>query len=274
MLLSLLFACTAPNDSGGTCASGDTLVAVADYVYFAKRDDDNVTQGFDLDDAVTATGDPTGCGREDMTGTDGSPGVDSALSGLVPALEATQASAVEGLIQDSISAGELLLLTELTGVDDWENDDCVDFGLHRGEGVPLVGTDARVLDNQSFGRLDSSEPGVVLGTSIEDGVMTARGFEFDLPLQILDVTLDLHLYNAGVQLELAEDGSATGFVAGAIPLEDIMVLTELGDIGEVGPLLEQLLPLAADLDPDQTGECQSLSAVLEFTATPAHFYEE
>ena len=63
-----------------------------------------------LDNDETQAGDFMGCGIPEQTRPDGTPGIDSACSGLLPDLEATQAVAINGLIEDAIKAGELILM--------------------------------------------------------------------------------------------------------------------------------------------------------------------
>ena len=116
----LLVACsekaqTEPEDCG---SDTDTVVALVSSLGFARRDEEGHTSGFDLDGDVTELGDSRGCGIPDQTSAEGVPGIDSAFSGILPALEATQAVAVNGLIEDSILSGELLILLELSRVDD------------------------------------------------------------------------------------------------------------------------------------------------------------
>ena len=273
MILALL-ACT-PTVAEESCGDPtQTESWVVTKLDFARRDETTGRAlGFDIDDHVTSSGDREGCGLEDLEDPDGNPGIDSAFSGLLPTLEATQAVAVSGLIEDSIKSGELLVMAELGGVDSLEDDRCVDFGLWRAEGVPMIGTDGELLDAQTFERSDQVEPGLVQGVEIVDGSFVAAPFSYDLPVQVLDVFVTFHTQDVHLYQELREDGTVWGYFGGAVPLTDFDVITELGDIGDVGELLEGLLPYAADTDLDDDGECDAITITFEYEGTEAWFYD-
>ena len=172
----IFFSCTKDLETSDTalhtCGVEQEHVAVVVSMDFARRDDNGKANGFDLDNHETELGDSDGCGIGDISAPDGRTGIDNAFSGLLPALEATQAVAINGLIEDSLRNGELIIMLELSYIDDLENDMCVDFGLWRGEGIPMIGTDGSVLDGQSFARSDL-QPGIVPSISIAEGSFVA-----------------------------------------------------------------------------------------------------
>ena len=57
-------------------------------------------------------------------------------------------------------------------------------------------------------------------------------------------------------------------------IDDFKTITELGDIGNVGELLDTLLEQAADMDIDGDGECDAISLVFTFDSVPSFFIEE
>ncbi|MCB9777634.1 MAG: hypothetical protein H6742_03640 [Alphaproteobacteria bacterium] len=282
--LLFLLACAgegpADTDSGagspdyGECGNpDDSWVGVMTSVTFARRADDGTTVGFDLDDHVSENGDSAGCGHADLSSADGVEGIDSAFSGLWPALAATEAGAVEGLMQDSITNGELLLILELERLDDVADDECVDLNLWRGTGTPLVGTDGVLLDSQTFATTSTTAPSSVPGIAVADGIVEGGPFDFDLPLQVLDVELDFHITGAYLHAELVSEDEFHGYLAGVVPLEDILLIAAEEDLGSTADLLENLVTLAADIDLSGGGACDGLSIVLEFTGTRAFLYE-
>ncbi|MCP4920487.1 MAG: hypothetical protein GY913_26600 [Proteobacteria bacterium] len=268
----LWLACTGPVEEDSCGHQDDKISWVVTKMDFARRDDAGQGLGFDIDGHTTSSGDSDGCGIADITSPDGTEGVDSAFSGILPTLEATQAVAVSGLIEDSIKSGELLIVPELMRVDDLADDDCVDFGLWRGEGVPMVGTDGELLDAQTFTRSEL-DPGLVDSVELVDGALVAAPFEYTLPVQILDVFVTFHMNETHLQMEVDEDGTMHGYFGGAVPLTDFDVITDLDDIGEVGDLLEGLLPYAADMDLDADGTCDAMTIVFEVEGTESFFYE-
>lgn len=254
-------------------SSGESITAVLNVVRYARRDGD-VVWGFNLDDHVSDDNDEEGCDHEDLTDPAGNEGIDNALSGLIPALEATEASAVEDLIQDSVNNGELLIMVSVHGIDDFEDDDCVDFEFARADGSPLIGTDGGMLDGQSFSRSDAPPYVYVEGASLVDGVVDVRGVPLFLPLQILDVELEFTMPGGAVRVELSEDAIMSGAFGGGVPLADILRIVEEGDLGDIRELVTSLVTTAADLSPDDDGECQEMSVAFEFETSPAFFFGE
>lgn len=265
MLLLALLACRTPVEEAPAVADPRTYTIVMSTLAFGRRDEQGAAWGFDLDGHVSAAGDDEGCGHADLVDPDGLPGVDSAFSGIVPTLEASEAGAVEGLVQDSIENGQLLLLVELSGVDDPENDDCVDVRVVRGAGTPLVGTDGTLLDGQTFAAAPGAQPEEVACVPLVDGSVRAGPFAIDLDLQVLDVELTFGLAEAYVRLDLAPDGrTAWGYFGGGVPTSDILVIVDEGDLQDIAPLVRSLVGAAADMEPNDAGTCDALSIVFEF----------
>ncbi|MAA79725.1 MAG: hypothetical protein CL916_10735 [Deltaproteobacteria bacterium] len=277
MLFSFLFyACTQeqPTDyDQSTCGTPNEQVAVITSMDFARRDDDGAALGFNLDNHETDFGDNEGCGLQDISAPDGSSGIDNAFSGLLPALEATQAVAINGLIEDSLRNGELILLLELSYINDLENDTCMNFGLWRGEGTPMIGTDGSVLDGQSFSR-STLDPGLVETIPLSNSSFIAGPFDYTLPVQVLDVFVSFTMQEAYLSGNIRSDGSIYGYFGGSVALDDFKAITELGDIGNVGELLDTLLAQASDMDIDGDGECDAISLVFTFDSVQSFFIEE
>jgi hypothetical protein len=74
-----------------------------------------------------------------------------------------------------------------------------------------------------------------------------------------------------MRIEWHDDGTVTGEFGGAIPIAQILEITNYAI--DFGDLLEDLLNLAADMDPDASGDCQSISLTFTFEGRTAFFYE-
>lgn len=270
MLLPLLLACTAADP--GPEGPGETYAGVITRLNFGRREGLE-GWGFDLDGHVTEAGDDAGCGQADLVDPEGLEGIDSAFSSLVPALEATEASAVEDLIQDSIRNGELVLAVELSGVHDLDFDDCVDLRLARSTTAPMLGTDGELLDDQTFEVDSARSPAALECVALEDGTVLAGPFALDLALRVLDVELEFHLTQGRVRANLTEEGLGWGYFAGAVPLSDILAIVAEDDLADIRDLVTSLVQLAADMQPDESGACQALSIVFEYEPTPAFLYD-
>jgi hypothetical protein len=268
LVLLALLGCTGEEEPETCGDPSDTHTIVVSALTFGRTLEDGTTWGFDLDDRVSDSSDWGGCYRADHVSPEGVEGIDSAFTVLVPALEATEGAAVEGLIADSILNGELLLILALTGVDDLVSDDCVDATLYRGDGTPLIGTDGQILDGQTFDVSDDVAPVSGRG-AIVDGSVTVSGLSVTLPLQILDATLVLTMNDASIRADLDQDGTATGFLSGAVPTEEITRIAYEEDVDSLAEIIEGLVNLSADLHPDDLGVCQSLSVTLDYEAIPA-----
>ncbi len=225
---------------------------------------DGTTEGFDLDGHVSAEGDPESCGHADGVDAAGREGIDNAFAQLVPVLLATEASALEDLVRQSIVNGELLLLLDITGPAD-DPDACVDVTLWRGVGQPLLGADGGVLDGQT---LIGTDPVTVACVPVVDGVVEASGFALDLPMQVLDVGFTLHMQDVAIRAERHADGSWSGLLGAGIPLADFEVILAEDDISDLADFLRPIVEGLQDLWPDANGDCSSMSATLAFEALP------
>lgn len=268
-LSSTTMRCLVPLFALTACAptAADPTVIVLQQVVFG-RESEGVSEGFDLDGTVSIEDGADGCGHGDFVDSAGRSGVDNAMANLMPVLEATEARAVESLIQQAINMGELLLLVQLA-----DGPDGTDVTVLRGSGVPDIGTDGYIEPYQTFDRSAETTPSTVTASASAPEV-EARGFTVHLPLQIFDADLDLILYDAGVRVALGDDGAAHGIVSGAFPYRLLLDGLEGANV-DAGLLaaLPLILENNADLDsPD--GPCSALSVTLDFVGTRAFLFDE
>ncbi|MFT5683654.1 MAG: hypothetical protein ACI8RZ_004586 [Myxococcota bacterium] len=274
MLPILLLACRPPADDSGAdtsaCdGSAAPVVGVMTTMRFVRAEE-GVSAGYDLDGDVTDDGDSRGCGIGDYTDVEGIEGIDNAFARLIPAIEATEASAVEGLIQDAIDSGELLLMFELNDLDSRSDDDCVGLTLQEGGGEPLLGTDGAILPDQTFSRDTESFYASVSGVALVDGRIDAGPVDVSLPVTILGVDILFNINDAGVRIEPQEDGTFTGFINGGTSIDYIIQVAQKENVDEaLASLLESLLTITADLGED----CDQISLTIEFEAVPAYFID-
>lgn len=267
----------APPTADDACdvADGPTQVAVISTMAFARQED-GVAVGFDLDGHETTVGDAEGCGVGDYVAPDGTPGIDSAINLLLPVLDNTEAQAVEQILQLQIDQGELLLLIELTDVEDAVEDTCVNLHMLRGLGEPLLGTDSRILPNQTFERAldlpDAWAPTQVL----TDGVLERGGpVDLNIPADILDAHVEFNLVDGFLRAELREDGGMSGWFAGGVDMAELLrVATDNGVAAEVADALNAVASLVTDLDPDGDGVCTHLSITFQFEAVRAFLFDD
>ncbi len=277
MLLWAL-ACTAPEEVAAPVdvpcdAVDDTRVVVVRRMSFARRAD-GVSRGFDLDGHVSDADDPEGCFQEDLVDPNGVEGIDNVFSSFIPILEASEGAALEGLLQDAIDAGRVLVLFELEDVDDRASDSCVNLEIVGGQGTPRLGTDGVILSGQTFDRDPSVPESRADGLSMVDGTVEAHGLSLTIPIQIFEISFGLELHDVALSVTLDELGGATGYLGGGFAIEQIIEILEPRDDIDIKDLAIDMLRASADLRPDDAGVCPDLSLVLEFEATSAFLYED
>lgn len=269
-MIALLLACAAPEPELEVCDNpDDARIGIMTRITVARFEGDQAN-GFDLDGK---DGDGSDCGLGDFTNDEGVPGIDNALSRLMPALETTEAAALEDILQEAINNGLFLLSWELTSYDDPEQDGCVDVGVSQAAGVPVVGGHGTLLSGQTYER--TGEESWVDEAEIVDGRVVAAPFDLTLPVSILDADIILDISEGAIQVDLEDDGTATGVLGGAVPIESILsVLNEDGIDPAVADAVTGLLYLAADMDVDGDGECTDLSLALEFESVNAFYFDD
>lgn len=251
---------------------GDRPMYVVRSLMFARQTD-GVSEGFDLDGVTTELEGEGGCGIADLVDPSGAVGIDNAFAYLLPALELTEAAAVESLIQAAIESGALLIAIELGDVDDPVDDACVEMSVGRAEGAPLIGTDGRLLSGQTFDRDPDVAPYVADG-AIVDGVIESP-IELSLPVTIFDVDLafDLREGRSRAALPSEPGGALVGTLAGGIDVAYLLQVAQEENVDSgLHDILEALLDAWADLAPDETGACTRISITLDFEAVPAFWY--
>jgi hypothetical protein len=274
LLLPLCLSCgDKPEDTAKalqTCSeTGETIVGIISTLTHARREN-GVGWGLNIDGLTSINTDPNGCYKDDLVDPYGNPGIDNAFSALIPALESTEAVALETLVQQSIHNGNLLLMVELKGVNDWQNDDCVDVSIWRGQGTPLLGTDGVLMTHQSFFKDHDMPNSHIQGMKIVDGILVASPLDVELPVQVLDEKLNFEMENGGIHIELTEDGFMSGFFTGALPITALTDITSLPDVN-LPEVVQDLVRSAADLYPQDDGSCSGISVAFEYTALPAFF---
>lgn len=280
-LLTLLLSCAGGADSAAACSGEKSDVFVISQLSFSREDDTEpgVSAGFDLDGAVTAAGGSTGCGIEDFTDPDGTPGIDNQFARVLPVLETTEAQALEPLIQAAIDDGSLLITLEMGKLDDHvtsagTDDTCVDFALGRATGAPSIGTDGAMEWYQTLA-VDSASPRSEAGdVALTGGRLEADGLEVTIPVTILGHELLVTVLNGSLRFDVQPDGSLDGYLAGGLDQEQLLSIASTDNIdSSVTELVSSLLDYNVDLAPNEQGTCQELSITLHFTAIPIFLYE-
>lgn len=273
LLCSPLVGCT-PEASGATVTGVVRQVSVARQIEVPEGEALR-SEGLNIDGLSSARGDEAGCRRIDFLSPDGEAGVDNEFSYLFDVIESLfEAGTVEALLQEAIREGRFLMMMQVEGIDDPENDSNVTLRIFAGEGTP-DSQGGVILGHQTFDRKPGSEVATARGR-IVDGVLTAGPVDVAFPIAILNVFFDLELRDATIQGRLGEDGGRIT-VGGGVPLELIYNVGAMADAmqeDQISPALRTFLPIWADLNPDADGKCQSISANMILDVVPAFLYAD
>lgn len=278
-------------DGGGSAskpdASGDTKAEVSaakpvtsrlfvlDTIKFTRQNPPGVAPGWNLDGKVSDGDDASTCGKKDFTSPEGVPGVDNQFSILVPLIEKTGISAFETLLQASVESGGVLLMVQVEGADNWSDDPEITVHLRAGQGVPLLGTDGKVLAGQTF-HVNKRDTHTLVGkAALKGGVADLGPFDMDMPLQIFGKDYTLEMRGGRLRFQVIDgDRLEAGLVGGGITMASIAKIakTAAEDQGNIDDIVQALTGGMGDLAKDATGTCQQLSAVLSFSGVAAYFY--
>jgi hypothetical protein len=270
------------------CSPGDTHLFVVNILDFARTSaETGQTPGFNLDLCNTVAGGNTGCGYMDRrfdidqngVVAEEEHGVDNQLAELASILAALW------MLQDSVDAGDPLLMVRVANVQSLVNDPCVDVALLLAS-VPA----GSVLEHDAEGRLAPGQefdidPSSYDGTGnpkmaakglIEQGRLYAGPMTVELPLPLEDGLTIWRLRNAQLAFNMATDHLDVGTVGGGINVDDFIASVDglLSDDFPPQTFREFLEPLM-DLNPDANNtNCDSVSIAFSFEAVTAEEHQE
>lgn len=262
-------------DDNESAPEPQTFLTVIDTMAFAAADDNGRVAGFDLDGRTSPAGEPESCGHGDAVDPSGQEGIDNQLATLVPLFELAGIGAAEGLIQGAIADGGLILMLQVDGIDSLDDDPEVTLMLRAGTGLPLLGTDGKLLAGQTFALHPESPDSVASVAHIEGGVLEAGPFGLRLPVSVFGVSYTLTMHDARIRATWTEDGGMVeGVLGGAVPYSDLLEIGRLAamDDGSVLPTIELLFEDAVDMTPDENGVCTRISAAFRFTAVSGFLF--
>jgi hypothetical protein len=262
--------------SVGVEAAPKDLLSVISVINFTREIESGVAVGFDVDGVVSEDGDDASCGHADFVSPDGTEGIDNQLALITPLFDTVGIGAVEGFVQAAVEQGGLLIMWEVKGVDDAQNDDDVTVRLRFGTGKPLLGTDGLLLSGQTF-HINPDSPDREVKGSIVDGQLRTEVFEAVLPIVVFEVAYELIIYEARMTADVSYDGGlVNGIMGGRVTIENLLTIAERAEL-EAGGIYEAvtfLLDGMADMSPNEDGVCQELSAALTFTSVSGFLFPE
>jgi hypothetical protein len=276
---------------GGTKLTGESHGYVVASLDVARQTENEELRGFNLDgldsDGDRNTTEDAPCQPEhlDFTAPDGDTGVDNQFAVLAPDLEDTAGFDIKMSAQDAINSGDLLLLLEVEGVNEFGNDDSVRLNFYLGYmgemEMPAL-SDGTLEAGQTIDV--NSMPGVPIVSingQISNGTLMAGQLvdaDATVPLSIPfdeETTIDITIRNAAVEGSISAEAMTDGVIGGSLRKEELIeTIQSIPQAQEFASLAEQLLNANADVESDSEGSCQSLSVGLVFEAVDATLGEE
>jgi len=209
-------------------------------------------------------------------------GVDNALQGLVGTIEGLldaedcpgmmTAGCLDANLQDQITSGSLLLVIEVTGVNDFMYDSSITMQMHLAEvpggGMPMAGSGGGLAGGQMFSSM------MALGTPVDGDIFAGRlrASTSLLPLTITAGGFDLalNITQAQVRFNITENALSTGAIGGVITV-DALVEAAAGIMPGIEDTVRSVVESVADVTPTSADPavCEALSLGLTFTGVDA-----
>lgn len=252
---------------GGTeVEPGPTRSSVFSVVSF-EREADGVSAGMNLDGYVSTTNDDRACKKEDFLAPDGTEGVDNQLATLLPLIDLVGENAVEEILQIAVDEGRLLIVADLAIAEDGT----ATVDILRGQDVPLLGTDGRILGGQTLGLSDEPPLGSTEGAMVDADTLETAPFNLRFPVLVFTQLYEVTFEDAVVRFELDEAGHVkSGLMAGGVPIVELIDLLETAaNFGQdFADLFGDAVRESGDLARASDGTCQNMSASISFEAVP------
>lgn len=256
---------------GEEIAAPEPKTAVVQAMRLAKEEPNGVSAGFNLDGVASDTSDEGSCRQPDFVDPSGVPGIDNQLARLLPIVDLAGQGALEALLQGAINEGRLLVFFELYESEPGK----IDVYARRGDDVPLLGTDGRILSGQTLALHEESELGAALGARVEGDQIIAGPFPLRLPVIVFSTLYDLKVQEAMVRFKVTPEGDLVdGVIGGGVLLTDLMDLVAIAEERGAG-VMDVLVPVLngqADMA-FQNGACTKISLAATFNAVPAFVFE-
>ena len=264
--------------SNWACGGEETDVSVASTqttvvnLLTVPQVDDGVAPGFDLDQFESDQSDGRSCYQRDLVDPAGLRGIDNQLATLAPLLNLEGEGALEGLIQQAINDGRLLILFQL----EQKTDGTYRLMMRRGKDQPLLGTNGTILSDQTLA-LEQSEPMAIADNLVINSQQVEIGpVDLNIPVVVFDGVYTMHLPQGRIRFTLDEQGRLIkGMMGGGVTSASLNAMMEQAAVRlpDFVVLLRSGVEQAKDLAVTSSGECEQLSMAVTFEAIPAFTYE-
>ena len=240
-------------------------------LHFSPQEN-GVVNGFNLDGEIGNTLYPK-CNQEDLVDPSGNQGIDNSLSSLLIEFSETEARDSTFYLQKSIEDGELLVLLRLTGINDYENDSCVNAELLLAQGPGLVDLDGEYLDGQTLARYPETKAHWATSASIEDAVLYAENLSIDMHFVAMEQRFSIPVHQASIKANIHSQDITSGYFGGSGPVDSFRLFSDW-DQTDYTDFLRERIYANADMAPNELGICQNISLAFDFQTTPVYLFME
>ena len=243
-----------------------------------KTVEGSISFGMNLDGREDDEATPQSCGHSNFTSPTGQPGIDNQMYRLLGCVFGWRDS---GYVETNAN-GELrdtsqgVILIEISGVDDKQNDDNVVVRMHRANDILPKDSRGNILPHASFRIHNVPGYGTPADGKIVDGVLTTDPIDAFLPNYSNLAHTEIHMKGMRIELDMnAEENRAKGYIAGYRDFDNFWDYFRRGEYLSVTgqfscPALYVAAKELADGYPDpETGECTALSSSYTIEAVPA-----
>ena len=240
---------------------------------FFEEDAEGHIEGYNLDGLTTTGEEEEACGIADKRNRDGEEGIDNQFGVMWKLLEPLVGDAVRALLQNAINDGRLLMMVELTEVDDLYNDDQIGLNFFRGRLKPIISTQGLIVPDQTF-YVDYDSPSRRFEeVQIIDGLVEAAPVEFVIPIEIFDANFDFFVREGRMRLQIHEDGSFSGVLGGVVNVQETLDQFLNTNARSEAELVQPIFQRNADLG-YVDGRCSKLSMAIGFSGVTAFVVRE
>jgi hypothetical protein len=291
-------------DAGPVDARPDDPPGGPSYFYainaldIARPTPEGIAAGFNLDSRVSDDTDESTCFHADFTSPppDNEPGIDNQLGPIIDAVGGS--FDVAGSVRDAIAAGDLIILVELTDVDDLTNDPLVGLSLLLAarktcmadadcttswtcdtmamECRPPVDAMMVITPGGTFDvattsyMADGTTPLIHIDGAIVSGRFRGGPLDINLVLPVMGTELALNIRTAQVRFNPTATVLTNGVIGGALDVEEtVTALVAVAPDTIPESLARSVLSAQADLEIDAEGACQSVSIGLTVSGVTA-----
>lgn len=242
-----------------------------------------IAYGRDLDGVASVGDDAESCGTSDFTSPDGVQGVDNELWRIMGCIDSYRRTAefAGGAFEDyhvgAYRDGEVTTVMEITDVDDLQNDDYVEVGVYSSHEPTPYDSEKHGIGYASLTVTSNKLWHNTTTGKIVDGELITEPFDLRLKFGFTGRAAEYYIKQSRIHLQLNEDGSASGDLAGYYDINhaywhnfhDKSGAFQVANGYTCASAWRALESHADGIRDPETGKCTGISTAMKIEAVPA-----